>query len=180
MKVLKLPLLIFFAAVLLVGFAILLARYLYWDSNDWPTLYRAIRERCDQNLRCTLDLTRVYDAAWKDVVAFNDTGERGFKEKVVGRRLEGYQEFCQGLIFLDEQGNIVNEEYSGCFEEFFSFNRQALVRFSFGDDNYFKVNRSSPSVCVIAHELSVVSRDFYGFDEKLRRYFYEVRETCSE
>lgn len=181
MKPVKLSLMIFISITFLVSSTVMIARYLYWDSNDWPTLYRAIRDHCSEKSRCILDLTNVYDAiAWSNVIAFNDTGEREYKEKVMGRRFESYREFCQGLVFFDEQGDILKEEYSGCFEEFFALNRQVLVRFSFGDDNYFKVNRTNPSVCVIAHEQSGTNREFYGFDKKLRRYFYEIRQTCPE
>lgn len=126
-----------------------------------------------------LNLTDIYDAiSWSNVIAFNDTGEREYKEKIMGRSFKSYREFCQGLVFLDGQGNVVKEEYSGCFEELFALDRQSLVRFSFGDDNYFKVNRTNPWVCVVAHEQSGTNRRFYGFDNKLRRYFYEIRRTC--
>ena len=150
-------------------------RYLYWDSNDWPTLFKTIREECIDKTQCRIRLDQAYRFPWSYAVIFSDSGELGYKESVIGQKLENYQEFCQGIAFLASDGSIVREEYSGCFEEWFALNRPALVRFVFGKQNYFKVHHNSPELCVLSYK-SPTHNGFTGLNKGDGQKSYEIKE----
>jgi hypothetical protein len=165
---------------LLAGLTIVVARYAYWDSNDWPRLLSEIRNHCDLKTECILNVADAYNFEWYEMVAFADGGERAYKENVVGRKLNNYQEHCQGLAFLNAQGDIIKEEYSGCYEEFFALNRQPLVRFAFDTHNYFRVSRTNPTVCVTILASSGTRGNYLGFDDTLRHKYFDIRAACRD
>jgi hypothetical protein len=123
------------------------ALFLSVIQNDWPRVYLWTLVQCELSGQCIVDLSKIYGFRWETVIWLPDGSSYGFNELDDGRAKIKKEEFCDGLIFLDKKGSVVEEYYSACLD--FPSSRDRKLRIGSIGNGVLRIERKYPFLCVI-------------------------------